>query len=190
MRRADCAEPIPFEVLVEYWLAERPLANEADLEEHLFGCETCSAGLEAVAAVAEAVRHLGREARLRGALSPAILGRLERDRRVVRRYQAEAGGHIHCTAGAEDDLVALELSADLAGIERVDLLYCAEDGTLLERATQLPVVRGRGVVWAETGETVRALPSGISHVRLLAVESDEERIVAEYTLHHTAYAPE
>ncbi len=189
MSRARCTRAVPFGTLVDYWLDDPPSADPEELEEHLFACEECSAALEAVAAFADAIRRLGRKAPFRGGLGPAILGRMERDRRVIRRYRARAGGHIHCTARADDDLVALELSADLAGVERVDLLYCAEDGTLLERARQVPVIRGRGVVWAESGDVLRKLPTGISYVRLLAVEPAGDRLVGEYTLHHTAYRP-
>lgn len=187
MSDARCAEPVAFEDLVDYWLEGRSVRHDADLDEHLFACEECSAGLETVAAIAEGVRLLGLDGKLRGGLGPSILERLEKDRRVIRRYRAVAGDPIHCTAGAEDHLVVLELSADLAGLERIDLHYCAGDGTLLERATQLPVVRGRAVVWAEFGDVIRSLPSGLGIIRLLAVEPEGERLVAEYELHHTAY---
>jgi len=187
MSPTRCREPIPFELLLEYWLADPPPADADSLEQHLLECGECSAELESVVALAEAIRRLGREARLRGGVSPTILDRLERERRVIRRYRADAGGHIHCSAGAEDDLVTLELSAELAGLERVDLEYCTEDGTPVERATELPVVHGGTVVWVEPGDAIRALPTGIIRVRLLAVEPGGERAVAEYTLHHTAY---
>lgn len=187
MSPARCDEPIPFEALLDYWLDDPAPANVDVLEEHLFACGECAAELETIAALAEAIGDLGCKARLRGGLSPTLLDRLERDRRVIRRYCADAGGHIHCTAGADDDLVTLVLTADLERIERVDLEYCAADGTPVERARELPVVRGRTVVWAELGDAIRALPTGIVIVRLLAVEAGGERAVAEYTLHHTAY---
>lgn len=189
MSVSRCTEPIPFDVLVDYWLSDPAPANVDELERHLFDCAECSAVLQSLATLGEGVRRIGGEARLRGGLSPEILDRLERERRVIRRYRADAGGHIHCTAGAEDDLVALELSAELSGLERVDLEYFAEDGTLLERASELPVVGERLVVWAEPGDAIRALPTTLLRVRLLAVEQDDERVVAEYTLHHTAYRP-
>jgi hypothetical protein len=187
MSRARCGGRIPLEALLDYWLADPPPADADALERHLLECGECSAALETIVAVAEGIRRLGGEARLRGGASPTVLDRLERDRRVIRRYRAAAGGHIHCTAGKDDDLVTLELSADLAGIERVDLEYCAEDGTPVERATDLPVAHGRTVVWVEPGDAIRALPTSIIRVRLLAVEAGAERQVAEYTLHHTAY---
>ncbi len=187
MSPGRCAAPIPFEILLDYWLGDPDPDDVGGVEAHLFECAECSAELEAVAALAEAVRRLGRDARLRGGLAPDVLERLEHDRRTVRRYHAEAGDHIHCSVGSEDDLLVLELSADLEGVERVDLQYVAEDGTPLERAAELPVVRGRTVVWAEPGDAIRALPSCTFRVRLLAVDPDGERAVAEYTLHHTGY---
>lgn len=174
---------------MDYWLADPPPEDAADLERHLFACEECADALGSVAALGEAIRGLGREARIRGGVVPEVLDRLEREGRVIRRYRADAGEHIHCTAGAEDDLVVLELSAELNGIDRVDLLYCSDDGTLLERATRLPVVKGRRVAWAEPGEKIRALPTGVFRVRLVSVEAAGERQIAQYTLHHTAFRP-
>jgi len=184
-----CQRPIPFEALVDYWLDDRPPEEQPDLEEHVFGCEECCAGLEAVAALGEAVRRLGQEGRLRGGLGPSLLERLERDGRVIRRYRAAAGATIHCTAGASDDLVVLELAADLADVERVDLLHLAGDGTLIQRLRQLPVIAGREVVWASPGDLIRSLPTSTMSVRLMAVEPEGERLLGEYTLHHTAYRP-
>lgn len=189
MSPRGCPRPIPFEVLVDYWLDDRPAEEPSALEEHLFLCAACSADLEAVAALGDAVRRLGREGRLHGGLGPSLLDRLERDGRVIRRYRAAAGGHIHCSAGADDDLVVLELSADLAGVERVDLLQLSADGTLLRRLPQLPVIGGREIVWASPGDRIRSLPSGIMLVRLMAVEPEGDRLVGEYTLHHTVHRP-
>jgi hypothetical protein len=184
-----CQRPIPFEALVDYWLDPRPPDEPSDLEEHLFECADCSAGLEAVASLGEGVRRLGKEGRLSGGLGPSLLERLEQDGRVIRRYRAAAGGHIHCTAGADDDLVVLELAADLADVERVDLLHLAEDGTLLQRVPELPVIGGREIVFASPGDLIRSLPTSVMFVRLMAVEPEGERLVGEYTLHHTAYRP-
>lgn len=189
MTRRGCERPIPFAALVDYWLDGRPAEEPSDLEEHLFACAQCSAGLETVAALGETIGRLGREGRLHGGLGPSLLDRLERDERVIRRYRAAAGGHIHCTAGADDDLVVLELAADLTGVERVDLLHLASDGTLLQRVSELPVIGGREVVWASPADAIRSLPTGIMSVRLMAVEPRGERLVGEYTLHHTAYRP-
>jgi len=101
--------------------------------------------------------------------------------------RAAAGGHIHCTARADDDRVVLELAADLADVERVNLLHLAADGTLLQRVRQLPVIGGREVVWASPGGLIRSLSTGVMFVRLMAVEPEGERLVGEYTLHHTAF---
>lgn len=189
MKAPRCEQPIAFATLVDYWLDDRPAGEPSDIEEHLFGCPQCSSELEAVATLGEAVRQLGQEGRLRGGLGPSLLDRLEQDGCVIRRYRAAAGGHIHCTAGPHDDLVVLELAADFAGLEHVDLLHLAADGTLLARLPQLPVIGGREVVWATPGDLVRSLPTSVMSVRLMAVEGERERLVGEYTLHHTAYRP-
>ena len=184
-----CPRPIPFDALVDYWLDDRAPDEQTEIEEHLFACEECSAALDAIAALGDGVRTLGRQGRLHGGLSPSLLDRLEREGRVIRRYRAAPGGHIHCTAGADDDLVVLELVADLAGVEHVDLVHLAADGTLVQRFPRMPVIGGREVVWASPGDAIRSLPTGILFVRLMAPEPNGERLVGEYTLHHTAYRP-
>lgn len=189
MSGGRCAEPLAFESLVDYWLDDAPPGEDSTLEEHLFGCETCSAELEGVARLGSAIRELGREGRLAGALGPSLLERLERDGRVVRRYRAAAGGVIHCTAGADDDLVALELAADFGDVGQVDLLHLAEDGTLLQRVRRLPVIGEREVVWASPGDLIRSLPTSVMFVRLVAVEPAGDRLLGEYTLRHTAFRP-
>ena len=62
-----CNDPIDFERLVAWWLAEL-LAEEAEkLEEHLFACAHCTARTEWLAALSEGVR---------AALRAGALGRL------------------------------------------------------------------------------------------------------------------
>jgi len=189
MKPGRCERPIPFEALIDYWIDDSSPGELPDIEEHLFACAECSAALESIAALGEGVRRLAEQGRLHGGLGPTLLDRLERDGRVIRRYRATAGGHIHCTAGAEDDLIVLALEADFADVEHVDLLHLAEDGTLLQRFPQLPVIGGHEVVWASPGDVIRAIPTSVMSVRLMAVEGERERLVGEYTLHHTAYQP-
>jgi len=184
-----CPTPVPFETLVAYWLDDGSVEELGGVEEHVFHCDECAQGLEIVAALGEAIRRLGQDGRLPGGLAPSILECLERDGRVIRRYRAGAGEHIHCTAGADDDLVVLELSADLADVGRVDLVHLGADGTVIRRVPRMPVIRGREVVWASSGDLIRSLPTAVMTVRLLAVDADGDRVVGEYTLHHTAFSP-
>lgn len=41
-----CANPVDLETLVAYWLGEVPEPRAALLEEHLFGCASCTRRLE------------------------------------------------------------------------------------------------------------------------------------------------
>jgi len=189
MSSPSCRASVPFADLVDYWLDRRPPGDPPEIEEHVFDCEACLARLASIASLGEAIRRLAREGRVHGALGPSLLARLERDGLVIRRYRADAGGHIHCSAGVDDDLVVLQLSADLGGVDHVDLVHLAEDGTVLRRVPRLPVVGGREVLWASPGDEIRSLPTSVMFVRLLAVAPDGERAVGEYTLHHTAHGP-
>jgi len=187
MSGPSCTAPIPWERLVDYWTGEIGGDEGASIEEHLIACARCSGELQAVARLADGVGRATPQLHAHGGISPALLDRFERDGCVVRRYRGEAGGEVHCTVGRDDDFVTLELSADLAGLSRVDYLLCRPDGTVLQRGVDLPVTAERTVVWSSRGDMIRALPTSELLARLVAVEEQGDRVVAEYRLHHTAY---
>jgi len=51
-----CAEPIAAGRMVDYWAGDLDAADSQRVEEHLFACAACTAELERVARVAEALR--------------------------------------------------------------------------------------------------------------------------------------
>jgi hypothetical protein len=53
---APCASPIGWSRLVDYWASDLDASESDRLEEHLFGCEACSAEMARVARTAEALR--------------------------------------------------------------------------------------------------------------------------------------
>lgn len=57
MTAVRCATPIGFERLVAYWLGELPEADESPIEEHLFGCASCSQRLGVCAAESWGMSH-------------------------------------------------------------------------------------------------------------------------------------
>jgi hypothetical protein len=54
----SCARPLAWETLVDWWAADLDEAAATSVEEHLLGCDVCSAVARRVAATAEALRTM------------------------------------------------------------------------------------------------------------------------------------
>jgi hypothetical protein len=54
----SCARPLSWETLVDWWAADLDEAATTTVEEHLLGCDVCSAVARRVAATAEALRTM------------------------------------------------------------------------------------------------------------------------------------
>jgi glycine/D-amino acid oxidase-like deaminating enzyme len=183
-----CATPLLLGMLVDYWVDELPPDAETVADEHLIQCVECSQRLQWIAEVGMAARELFRHARVPLAVTPALLARLEQDGVRIRHHRVEAGGHTHCTAGPDDDLVGLTLRGEFRTGERIDLLYLEAPDFLRERRMDLPVDRERGeVVLVERGDTIRALPAQRVRIGLYGVSPSGERPIGEYTLLHSPW---
>jgi hypothetical protein len=183
-----CTGPLTLGELVDYWADELTPAAEAAAEEHLFGCADCSERLQWIAEVAQATHGLLRQGRVPLALTSALLARLEQDGVRIRHHRVDAGGHTHCTAGPDDDLIGLTLRGEFRAGERVDLVYLEAPEFLRERRTGLPVDSERGeVVLVERGAAVRALPAQRLRLALYGVGPSGQRTIGEYTLLHTPW---
>lgn len=180
-----CPEAIAWPVLESWWL-DPSGAGDDGLAEHALACAACHRRLQWLATVGDAIGAWAAGGRCRGAATRAVLERLAAGLQV-RRYALRSGDSIHCTAGADDDLVVLELSAELATTHRVDLLFRRADGSVAERAEDVPVVDGREVIWAERGRDLRLLPAHDLGVELWSVDAAGERLVARYQLHHVPF---
>jgi hypothetical protein len=186
-----CAAPLPLATLVDYWAGELAPADEAAVEEHLMACAACAGRAERLGRLAAATRALIARGQVPLVLTPALLARLEREGVRIRRHVVEAGGQTRCTAGPDDDLIAVALRAPLRAGERVDLAYLeAPAGLELGgRWTDVPVDLARGeVVFAERGDAIRALPAGRARLALYGVGPAGERTLGEFTLLHTPWA--
>ena len=120
---SPCATPLPVATLVDYWLDELPAPSETATEEHLIGCSDCSRQVEQFARLGAAVRGLIRRGGVTLGLTPALLARLEQDGVRIRHHRVEPGGQTRCTAGPDDELIAVTLRGEFRPDERVDLVY-------------------------------------------------------------------
>jgi hypothetical protein len=178
-------------VLTDYWLAALTAEAEAAVEEHLLACDTCGDRLREVIALAEGLRALARSGSLRVIVSDGLARHAAKSGLRVREYAPPSGGSVQCTVASDDDLLLARLTADLSTAPRVDLSWCDPHGVELQRMTDVPVFADAGgiicqqsIVWA------KGAPSATMIARLLAVDdSGDERLLAEYTFHHTRTIP-
>jgi hypothetical protein len=185
---ATCTAPAPVTTLIGYWLGELEGAREAELEEHLFGCETCSARLGQVVKLGDAISGLTRVGGVHAVLTAGFIRRLHASGLRVREYRLEPGGSVNCTVAPEDDLVVAHLHAELEGVRRLDLLLEDETSGAQWRAEDVAFdPAADGVVMATRMSELRQLDFATLHAQLVAVEPDIERVVGRYTFNHAPH---
>lgn len=186
-----CLQPIDAAVLADYWLALLAKPEEDAVEEHLLGCDQCSARLREVITLVDGVRRLAREGSLRMVVSEEYLKRAAQDGLRIREYAVSSGGSVECTVSAEDDILIGRLAADMRGAKRVDLTLCDATGNEQFRLSDIPFSPGAtSVVLQESITAIKAAPDFKMIARLVAVDdTDREHLVGEYTFSHTRTLP-
>ena len=183
----DGSELIETVVLVDYWLAALPAAEEDAVEQHLMACDACGDRLREVIALAEGLRVLARSGSLQVIVDETLVKRAEGSGLRVREYAPSRGESVQCTVAADDDLLVARLAADLSTATRVDLSWCDLHGVERQRMADIPVRADAGNVICQQSITwAKASPTASMVARLLAVDADGvERVLGEYTFHHT-----
>jgi Putative zinc-finger len=182
-----CARPIDPAVLADYWLADLPASEEAAIEEHLMGCESCAQELDQIVALAGSIRKLAREGALKMILTQEFLDRMAREGLRIREYAPDPGGSVQCTVTSQDDFLVSRLAADLRGIEQLDLALCDVRGAELQRFADIPfrATSDANVFLNYPVSIARQEPAYTLIMRLLAVAPQGERLIGEYTFNHT-----
>jgi hypothetical protein len=92
---------------------------------------------------------------------------------------------------ADDDLLVARLAADLTKASRVDVSWCDQRGIEHQRMPDIPIRAEAGSVICQQSITwAKASPSATMIARLLAVdEKGDERVLGEFTFHHTRTIP-
>ena len=188
MSGTSCTSPIALATLLEYWLGELGAERDEQIDEHLLGCGHCSANLQSLVELAGEVREAVRAGALHAVLSGAFVQRLAAQGLRLREYRVPHNGSVHCTVAPDDDLLITRLDAPLVGVERLDLERVGTGGAGVERLRDVPFDAAAGeVIFTLPMEGVRALPVTDVRIRLVAVATSSERIIGEYTLHHTPH---
>ena len=188
--RPPCATPIDVAVLMDYWRAALEPSQEETVETHLFDCDACGDRLRQMIALAEGLRDLARSGTLRVVVGTGFAPHAAGEGRQVREYTATPGESVQCTVSADDDFLVARLVADLSGAERVDLSVSLA-GIEIGRMQDVPMNADTGsVVYQESIDFARTEPSNSMQMRLLAVDAaGGERLLGEYTFHHTRTIP-
>jgi hypothetical protein len=174
----NCADPIPFETLVDLWAGA--LADAERVEDHLFACDACAA------AAAQLDRLLGSML----GLVPPVLTRTLRDRLEARGLKIleltfEAGARGEAVFARDLDLLVFSLRSELAHAERVDLDVGDETGQVQYAFTHVPFDAARGEVLIACQQHFRDYPGGNDvEFRLYAVEAGVRRQVGSYAIKH------
>lgn len=104
------------ERLSAYWLGELDERDGAALEAHVFECEACAEASSRTAALVRALR-----ATLPPVITAARLAALRARVPALKQAAVAPGGRGTVAFAAGDELFVLQLRADLAAVDRVDL---------------------------------------------------------------------
>jgi anti-sigma factor RsiW len=186
-----CPTPIDAGGLVDYWLAALSSEAEEAVEEHLMTCDVCGDRLRELIALADALRALARSGSLQVVVSDRLVTQAAKRGSRVRQYTALHGEAIQCTVSADDDLLVARLAAEMTTASRVDLSWCDPRGVEHQRMTDIPVrADAESVLCQQSITWAKASPTATMIARLLAVDADGgERLLGEYTFHHTRTIP-
>jgi hypothetical protein len=187
----SCSSPVEPSVLMDYWLAALPSEAEEAVEEHLLACDACGDRLREVIALADGLRTLARSGSLQVVVSDLFVKHAAETGLRVREYAPPRGADIQCTVAADDDLLVARLAVDVVGASRVDLSWCDPRGIEHRRMADIPILAEAGSVVCQQSITwAKASPSATMVARLLGVdEKGDERLLGEYTFHHTRTIP-
>ena len=125
---SSCADPVPLATLLAYWLDELDEAQEGMVDEHLLGCDHCSASLQPLVDTAGEIRAAVRGGEVRAVLTDAFVNKLAAQNVRLREYRVEHNGSVNCTVAPEYEVLVTRLRAPLAGIERLDVDFLDADG--------------------------------------------------------------
>lgn len=138
-----CTAPLAWELLVDYWADDLDASVLGQVEEHLFGCASCSATSERIARIVQAIRS---------AIPPIIdsetVAVLRARGLVIEENVFWPGQRQVVTFGPGVDLLIHRLQGlDLSRAERVAVSIRAEaSGALLFEDPAAPFDRQRGEV--------------------------------------------
>jgi hypothetical protein len=176
------------QALIAYWLGEVDAGDESRIEEHLLGCSECSAELRNLVDLAGGIRSAVRRGRIGTVVAGTLPERLTAAGLRVREYRVARNGSVNCSVAPDDDVVVAHLEGPLAGVERLDIVVRGLEHRQQARLENVPFhAADNEVVIAPDIAGLRTLPATTQRMQLVAVEHGEDRVLGEYTFHHTPW---
>lgn len=155
---AACASPLPVGQLVDYWTNELDAAALATVEEHLFGCASCTAAMERLQRVLGAFRT-----GLPPAITAAQLAELRTQGLAIEENTFVPGQRREIAFPAKLDLLIHHLGGlALHDAERVSLTVRTESGGVVIHEDPIaPFDRERGEILIACQKHFAAFPPDI-----------------------------
>jgi hypothetical protein len=183
--KAGCETPLELPALVDYWFGELAAAEADRVEEHVFECDGCARRLRELVALGDGVRRLAHEGAVSVVVTPSFVDALSRAGLRTREYVVPPGGRVDCTVTAKDDMLISRMRADFTGVSRLDVVVEVE-GRPKALIEDVPISPEAGeLIVAQSMPAIRALGRTVLHFRLLSREGSGERVLGDYTFHHT-----
>lgn len=190
MSAPDDLHPIESARLIEYWLGELDEAAAAQIDEHLLGCEDCSAQLAQIVALGQGIRASFEQGTVRAFVTGEFVERAAGRGLHIREYRVPCNGSVNCSVAPGDEILVTRLEAPLAGVGRVDAIaYPAGIPPIVAQDIPFDAASGE-VVFTSNIAFIRALPPQAYRIRLLAVGPDGERVIGDYTMNHGPHRPQ
>jgi len=176
---------------MDYRLAALSASREDTVEEHLMTCDGCGNRLREMIVLAEGLRALARSGSLQVIVGDRLVAHAAETGLRVREYAASQGEAIQCTVSADDDVLVARLVVEMTTASRVDLSWCDPRGVEHQRMIDIPIrADAESVVCQQSITWAKASPTASMVARLLAIDdSGGERVLGEYTFHHTRTIP-
>lgn len=140
---ASCTAPLSLETLVDYWAGDLEAEDTDAVDEHLMGCERCSATSARIAALGRAVRAL-----LPPIVSAADVAALRARGVRLRENPCIAGERREAVFEPDLEILLHRLGGlDLSRAERVQVVISVEEtGEVIVDEASVPFERGSGEV--------------------------------------------
>jgi hypothetical protein len=181
---AQRCERIALADFTDYVAAELPEAESAALEEHLFSCADCGERAAGFEALVRTIRPAVGTAEVGGFVTDAVLNRLAREGVRVRTFTLSPGAIVPCAVWEGDELMALRLRGDFAGVTEFTLSERVDGAEVVRATCQLGAGSHGEIIYAEPAARIRQLPAVSVEVTLTAHEGGMERVIGNYTLLH------
>lgn len=139
---ATCLTRLTWAQLVDYWAGDLPVEQQDTIDEHLIGCELCTAESMRVAAVTEAMRSM-----LPPIVSLELVEKLRQRGLSVLEKPIRPGERKEVLfPNAVDVLIHRLTGLPLEDAVRVDFKFSGEDGEVLIELNDVPFDRATGSV--------------------------------------------